>query len=498
VSGFGKVLVANRGEIALRVIRTLQEMGITSVAVASEADVAAPHALAADECCVLGPAPAAESYLNVDALLRAVHDSGAEAVHPGYGFLSENADFAEMLGKAGGTFIGPAPSAMRIMGSKTASREAMDRAGVPVVPGSPPGVTDNAGLGKAAAAMGFPVLVKASAGGGGKGMRLVRDSSGFPSALALCRSEAKAAFSDETVYVEKYLERPRHIEVQVFGDATGRVFALGERECSIQRRHQKILEESPSPGVDPGLRARLEETAVSAARAVDYQSAGTVEFLMDAEGGFYFLEMNTRLQVEHPVTEMVYGVDLVAAQVLTAAGLPLPFDPDRLSLRGHAIEARVYAEDPAVGYLPQTGTVHDLFFPDRPGFRVDSGLRLGSEVGVHYDPLLAKVIAWGPDRKAATRRLSAAIRESSILGVVTNLDLLADVLDHPAWAAGEIDTGFLERHFASWSAPGALPPEVIAAASAAGAPVRGAASNRPGPPDSPWTTLGAWRPVGGS
>jgi len=493
VSRPGKVLVANRGEIALRVIRTLQELGIPSVAVASEADRFAPHALAADACRVLGPAPAAASYLNQEALLEAVRASGAEAVHPGYGFLSENAAFAEALGAVGVTFIGPPASAMRVMGSKTASREAMQRAGVPVVPGSPPGVIDDAGLRKAADGMGYPVLIKASAGGGGKGMRVVRASRDFDAAVTLCRNEAKAAFGDPTVYVEQYLEDPRHIEVQVFGDASGRVFALGERECSVQRRHQKILEESPSPAVDSDLRARLETAAVAAAEAVGYRSAGTVEFLFDARGNFYFLEMNTRLQVEHPVTEMVYGVDLVAAQVLTAGGEPLPFDPDALSPRGHAIEARVYAEDPAAGFLPQTGTVLDLRFPERPGFRVDSGLAPGLEVGVHYDPLLAKLIAWGADRTSATRRLVAGLRDSSILGVTTNLDFLADVLDHPAWEAGELHTGFLDRHFPSWSSGTRLPPEVAAAAALA---ARNGAREPVGRrPDSPWARLGAWQPA---
>ncbi len=490
---FDKVLVANRGEIALRVMRTLEEMGIAAVGVASEADLDAPHALAAVETVNLGPAPAAESYLDAGKLVDAARRTGCEAVHPGYGFLSENADFAEACAAAGLVFIGPSPQAIRLMGSKTAARAAMEKAGVPVVPGYQEAGADDGALLRAAQRLGFPVLVKASAGGGGKGMRVVRGAAELASALALARNEAQAAFGDGRVYLEKYLERPRHVEIQVFGDASGRVFHLGERECSVQRRHQKILEESPSPAVDPALRARMGEAATAAAAAAGYRNAGTVEFLLDRSGGFHFLEMNTRLQVEHPVTELVYGVDLVRAQVLTAAGEPLPFDPDSLTPRGHAIEARVYAEDPAHGFLPQTGRVLRLRLPVRPGVRVDSGLGEGREVGTYYDPLLAKVTAWAPDRDEATRRLYSALAGTTVLGVGTNVDFLMDVLALPAWREARLHTGFLEEFLPVWKGPEEAPPEVVAAA--AEASVEGL--NRPGSGEggeipTPWTTLGNW------
>jgi len=494
---FTKVLVANRGEIAVRVLRTLEEMGVASVAVVSEADRDAPHAFAAGEVYCIGPAPAVESYLKTEAILEAARTSGCDAIHPGYGFLSENAAFAEACEAAGITFIGPPPEAIRIMGSKTRSREAMAAAGVPVVPGfQEPGAGDRA-LQAAAEEMGWPVLIKASAGGGGKGMRVVHRPQDFASAVRLARDEARAAFGDDTVYLERYLERPRHIEVQVFGDAAGNLFHLGERECSVQRRHQKILEESPSPAVDAGLRERMGRTAVEAARAVDYRNAGTVEFLLDTEGEFHFLEMNTRLQVEHPVTEMVYGVDLVAAQVLTAAGEPLPFDPGALRPRGHAIEARVYAEDPGAGFLPQTGRVLRLRHPARPGLRVDSGLAVGREVGTQYDPLLAKIIAWGESRDVATRKLRAALGDTLILGVGTNVDFLQDVLALPAWNEGRLHTGFLEEHLPAWGAGQVPPPEALALAAEASVAVDPRVLPRNGTGAStPWTRIGDWTPLG--
>ncbi len=495
---FRRVLVANRGEIALRVMRTLEEMGIESVAVASEADRDAPHALAATETHVIGPAPAARSYLSIDALIGAARKAGCDALHPGYGFLSESPTLAEACAGAGIAFIGPPPAAMRVMGSKTESRVAMERAGVPVVPGfQEPGADDRA-LAAAADRLGYPILVKASAGGGGKGMRTVREPKELTSALAMARGEAGAAFGDDRVYLERLLLRPRHVEIQVFGDRDGRVFHLGERECSVQRRHQKILEEAPSPAMDPALRARMGEAAVAAARAVGYRNAGTVEFLLDEDGSFYFLEMNTRLQVEHPVTEMVYGVDLVAAQVRTAAGDVLAFDPAALAPRGHAVEARIYAEDPARGFLPQTGRVLRLRLPHRPGVRVDSGLAGGREVGVHYDPLLAKVIAWGSDRDRAVDRLYDALGETVILGVTTNVDFLMDVLAHPAWKAGRLHTGFLGEHLPGWRGAEPTPPEVVALAAEAsvmGAGRRGDGAGAPSP--TPWTTLGGWSPWGG-
>jgi acetyl-CoA carboxylase biotin carboxylase subunit len=495
---FRRVLVANRGEIALRVMRTLEEMGIESVAVASEADRDAPHALAASETRVIGPAPASESYLEVEALIDAARKSSCDALHPGYGFLSESPSLAEACADAGITFIGPSPDAMRVMGSKTESRTAMARAGVPVVPGFQEAGADDGALARAAEALGYPVLVKAAAGGGGKGMRTVREPRDLASALALARSEARAAFGDERIYLERLIERPRHVEIQVFGDRDGNVFPIGERECSVQRRHQKILEETPSPAVDPHLRARMGEAAVAAARAVAYRNAGTVEFLLEESGDFHFLEMNTRLQVEHPVTEMVYGVDLVAAQVLTAAGEALPFDPHALAPRGHAVEARVYAEDPAQGFLPQIGRVARLSLPLRPGVRVDSGLAEGREVGVHYDPLLAKVIAWGPDRDQATDRLYGALGETVILGVTTNVDFLMDVLAHPAWRSGRLHTGFLGEHLSAWRGPEATPAEVVALAAEASVRVPGRSGNGAGAPSpTPWTTLGDWSPWGG-
>ena len=492
MSGFSKVLVANRGEIALRIIRTLDEMGIASAAIASEADRLAPHALAAGECVVVGPAAASESYLNASAVLRAAAGTGCDAVHPGYGFLSENAGFAEACAGAGITFIGPPAAAIRAMGSKTASRETMERAGVPVVPGFQEPGADDAAIAEAAGRLGYPVLVKASSGGGGKGMRVVHDPGALAGALSLCRSEAEAAFGDPTVYLERYLQRPRHVEVQVFGDASGAVFHLGERECSVQRRHQKILEESPSPAVGPELRERMGRAAVTAAEAVGYRNAGTVEFLLDPRGEFYFLEMNTRLQVEHPVTELVYGVDLVAAQVATAAGDPPGFDPASLVPRGHAVEARLYAEDPAAGFLPQAGTVAILRLPERPGVRVDSGLREGLEIDVHYDPLLAKITAWDRTRTAATRRLRNALEDCVVLGVATNLDFLIDVLGLPAWESGDLHIQFLEEHLPAWSAPVSEDPRVLALAGAAGSGA-GTAGGRGYP--SPWATLGTWSPM---
>ena len=494
---FRKVLVANRGEIAIRVIRSLQELGVTAVAVASDPDLGAPHALAADEVRPIGPAPASKSYLRMDAIVQAALDSGCEAVHPGYGFLSENAAFARACAGAGLTFIGPPAKAIEVMGSKIESRRAMEAAGVPVVPGYQEEGAGDADLVRAAKKLGFPIVIKPSAGGGGKGMRVVTGADALASAVDLCRSEARAAFGDDRVYLERYLSRPRHVEIQVFGDAEGRVFHLGERECSVQRRHQKILEETPSPAVDPELRARMGEAAVDAARAVGYRNAGTVEFLLDEDGSFYFLEMNTRLQVEHPVTELVYGVDLVAAQVLTAAGEPLRFDPALLQPRGHAIEARIYAEDPAEGFLPQAGRVLRLRNPARrPGIRLDSGLEEGHTVTVHYDPLLAKLIAWGETRAVANNRLRTALAETTLLGFPTNIDFLIDVLEIPAWKEGRLHTGFLEEHLPRWRPPGEPPTEAIALAAeaSAGPALTAATGSRDGFP-SPWTALGGWRPL---
>jgi 3-methylcrotonyl-CoA carboxylase alpha subunit len=490
---FSKVLVANRGEIALRVIRSLREMGLRSVAVASEIDRVAPHALAADD---VRPIP---SYLNHEAVIKAALDSGAEAIHPGYGFLSENAAFARECERTGLTFIGPPAEAIRLMGSKIESRAAARAAGLPVIPGFERVGSSATALLEEARRLGWPLLLKASAGGGGKGMRLVRSEAEFASALVVARGEAEAAFGDGTLYLERWLERPRHIEIQVFGDARGRVVHLGERECSVQRRHQKILEECPSVAVPAALRKKMGEAAVRLAEAVGYRNAGTVEFLLSGKDEFYFLEMNTRLQVEHAVTEMVYGVDLVRAQILTAAGEPLPFDLGALPARGHAIEARIYAEDPAQGFLPQIGRVLRLRHPERPGVRVDSGLREGMEVSVHYDPLLAKVIAWAEDRKSATERLREALADFVLLGVGNNIDFLRDALALPEWKSGDLHNAFVEEHLAEWKGVQEPPVEAAALAGIAmSSAAKSTGSVTPVSESSPWAALGEWTPLRGN
>ena len=486
-----KVLVANRGEIAVRVMRTLRELGIASVAVYSEADAAAPHVALADEAVCLGPAAAAESYLRTDRILEAIASTGADALHPGYGLLSENAAFAEAVVSAGAIFVGPPPGAMKAMASKTDARATMRAAGVPVVPGGPV---------SAAAEVGYPVLLKASAGGGGKGMRRVDDPADLAEAAAACSREAAKAFGDGHVYLEKLVLRPRHVEIQVLADSHGNVVHLFERECSVQRRHQKVVEESPSPALTPALRAAMGEAAVAAAKAVGYVSAGTVEFLLDEDGHFYFLEMNTRLQVEHPVTEMVVGLDLVAEQLRIAAGEPLHYTQADLAQRGHAIECRVYAEDP-VTLLPQIGVIERLVLPEGPGVRHDSGIYEGWEVGIHYDPMLAKLCVWAPTRAAAIARMARALREYVLLGVRTNLALLAHVVTHPAFAAGDTTTAFLEEH--PFGGVG-TPPDLAYVARAL-AMVRGTEAHvgssaevaTDGDVYSPWLRLGGdWRQSG--
>jgi acetyl/propionyl-CoA carboxylase alpha subunit len=440
------VLVANRGEIARRVLRTLREQGIANAAVHSDADADAPFVREADVAVRIGPAPAAESYLDVARILDAAARVGADAVHPGYGFLSENADFAAACARAGLRFIGPPVEAIRRMGSKVEAKALMQAAGVPVIPGFACAGLAEAEIGKRAASLGFPLLVKASAGGGGKGMRVVREPSALAEALAAARREAKAAFGDDALLVERCFEDARHVEVQIFGDAHGNLVHLFERDCSLQRRHQKVIEEAPAPGLDPALRGRLCAAAVAAGRAIGYQGAGTVEFLLDAEGGFHFLEVNTRLQVEHPVSEAITGLDLVRLQLEVAEGRPLPFGQDDVAASGHAIEARLYAEDPAQGFLPVAGRVALFEAPAQPGLRIDAGVEAGTEVGVHYDPLLAKVIAHGATRDEARRRLAAGLRSLAVAGLVTNRDFLVAALEHPAFAAGEVDTRFFERH----------------------------------------------------
>ena len=484
------VLIANRGEIAVRIARACREHGLAAVAVYSEADRGAPHTLAADRAVPIGPPPAVQSYLSVEALLAAARSAGADAVHPGYGFLAESAAFGRAVEAAGLTWIGPPPEAIATMGDKLAARATVARAGVPLVPGAEVG-------GDAAAAarrLGFPVLVKAAAGGGGKGMRTVASEAELPDALAAARREAEAAFADGRVYLEKLLVRPRHVEVQVLGDRHGTLVHLGERECSIQRRHQKIIEETPCPVLTPRLRAEMTAAALAAARAVGYTSAGTVEFLLDAEGRFYFLEMNTRVQVEHPITEWVTGIDIVAAQLRIAAGAPLGFGQADVRARGHAIEARLYAEDPAAGFFPSAGPILALREPTGPGVRVDSGIAAGGVVPVEYDPLLGKISAWGEGRATAIARLLAALRDTAVLGPTTNLAFLQDVLAHPAFRRAETHTGFLAEHFATWQPGGDEAVAALAAALALARPATpaGEARGRAAAP-TPWETLGAWR-----
>jgi len=442
---FRTVLVANRGEIARRVFRGCRALGLSTVAVYSEADRDAPHVRDADHAVLLGPAPARESYLSAERILNAARASGADAVHPGYGFLSENWRFAEACARAGVTFIGPSPDAIRAMGDKPEARRRMAAAGVPIVPGSPEPVADALAAERAAGEIGYPVILKAAAGGGGIGMAKVTTPGELASALATATRRAQSAFGSAEVYVERYLEAPRHVEVQVFGDAQGTVVHLHERECSIQRRHQKLVEESPAPNLDPDTKRGLTDAALAGARAIGYVNAGTLEFLVDARGGFYFLEMNTRLQVEHPVTEEVTGLDLVVAQLRVAAGEPLPFSQEKIEQRGAAIEARVYAEDPAKNFLPSPGTITRLALPAGEGIRVESGVAEGSVVSVHYDPLLFKLIARGADRAQAVERLARALDACTVEGVRTTLPLLRTIAAHPEFRRGRVHTQMVEQ-----------------------------------------------------
>ncbi len=443
---FRKVLIANRGEIAVRVIRGCHELGIRTVAVYSDADREALHVRYAHEAYRIGPPAAADSYLRIDRILEAAKASGAEAVHPGYGFLAENAGFARACRDAGLVFIGPPPDAMEALGDKVRARELMTAAGVPVVPGSPPLGEDPGEAARIAAGIGYPVLLKAAAGGGGKGMRVVRDPKDLPSLLAQARGEARSAFGDGTVFLEKYVDRPRHIEVQILADAHGNAIHLGERECSIQRRHQKLIEECPSPVVDEATRRRIGELAVRAARASGYVNAGTVEFLRGADGSFYFMEVNARLQVEHPITELVYGIDLVKAQLVIAAGGTLPLRQEEVVPRGHAIECRIIAEDPSRNFMPAPGTIRGLRAPSGPGVRYDGGTFPGWTVPVHYDPLLSKLCTWGRDRDEAIDRMARALDEYRIDGLSTSISFHRQVMSHPAFRKAELHTGFLEEH----------------------------------------------------
>jgi 3-methylcrotonyl-CoA carboxylase alpha subunit len=497
---FSRILIANRGEIAVRVIRACREMGIESVAVYSEADAKAFHTTIADRAMPIGPAAAAESYLSVEAIIGAAKASGAQAIHPGYGFLSENPSLPAACQKAGITFIGPPADVINSMGSKIAARSLAKSAGVPVVPGETPADQSDAAIIAAAERIGFPLLLKPSEGGGGIGMKAVRDAGSLDAAIAQAQREAFAAFGDGTLYIERLIDKPRHVEFQILADHHGRVVHAFERECSIQRRHQKVIEESPSTALTSSLRKRMGDAAVAVARAARYRNAGTVEFLLDGTGDsaqFYFLEMNTRLQVEHPVTEQVTGIDLVRAQIAVAAGQPLPWSQDMLSQRGHAIEVRVYAEDPTRNDLPQAGPLLLYREPSMPGIRVDAGVVEGSEVSVHYDPLLAKLIAWGENRDAARRRALAALRGFPILGIRTNIGLLIELLEHSRFVDGALDTGFLDEEGAAIRARlrDQAPPVVSAVAAAArtsgGAGRLGPAEagREPHATHDPWTAL---------
>jgi 3-methylcrotonyl-CoA carboxylase alpha subunit len=490
---FRTLLIANRGEIAVRVIRTAKAMGLRTVAVHSEADRGALHVGMADEAVLLGPSRARDSYLNVERVIEAARRSGAEAIHPGYGFLSENAEFADACAKAGIVFVGPTGAMMRAMGSKSGSKLLMEKAGVPLVPGYHGEAQDEETLARAAAKIGFPVLVKASAGGGGRGMRIVRKADELSASLESAKREAKAAFGDDHVLIEKLVENPRHIEVQVIGDSHGNLLSLFERECTLQRRHQKVIEEAPSPTLNAAQRDAVCAAARKAAAAVNYVGAGTIEFVSNGRDVF-FIEMNTRLQVEHPVTELITGIDLVEWQLRVAAGEKLPLTQSQISLRGHAIEARVYAENPNKNFMPSVGTIRSWNMPDQQaGLRIDAGYRQGDTVSPHYDAMLAKVIAWAPTRDAAIDRLGGALEQSDVRGVITNIPFLAALVSHPDVRANAIDTGFIERELTHLAASQKPPQDLEwAAAVAAILLEEGKAASEA---KSPWETAG-WMPVG--
>jgi acetyl-CoA carboxylase biotin carboxylase subunit len=492
---FSSVLIANRGEIAVRIERACRELGLRSVAVYSQADAGALHTRSADAAVEIGPAPARESYLNIERVLAAAQQAGAEAVHPGYGFLAENAEFAEAVIAAGLVWVGPPPAAMRAMGDKAGARELMVKAGVPVLPGYQ-GKDDAAALKKAAAQIGYPLLVKAAAGGGGVGQRVVNASGELNEAIDAARREAKNAFNDERLILEKYLATARHVEIQVLGDQHGNLLHLFERECSLQRRRQKIVEETPSPLLDEALRAAMSEAALAAARAVSYTNAGTVEFLVDpATRHFYFLEMNTRLQVEHPITELITGLDVVQWQLRIAAGERLPMQQTEIRASGHAIECRVYAEDPGSGFLPQTGRIHLLRWPSGEGVRVDAGVAEKDAVGVYYDPLLAKLSVHAESREAALERMATALRETALLGVSNNVDFLQDLLADPMVRAGDYDTAFVEKQVDRYTGKQVLPIALVAAALVETQPVGEIASVDSDGPDahSPWLSQSGFR-----
>ena len=503
---FSKILIANRGEIAVRVIRACREMGISSVAVYSEADAASLHVRMADEAVPIGPPPAADSYLHMEKIIAAARASGAEAIHPGYGFLAENAAFARRCEREGLVFIGPNSAALALVGDKVRARQTVEKAGVPIIPGMNAVSVSPGEFRDAALALGYPVMVKASAGGGGKGMRVVGEEAALGPALEASRREAESAFGDGSVYLEKCIEEPRHVEIQVLADRAGRTVHLFERECSVQRRHQKILEEAPSPALTPELRAQMGETAVRAMRAAGYDNAGTVEFLLDRDGRFYFLEVNARLQVEHPTTELVTGVDLVRQQIRLASGADLALRQEDIRQNGHAIECRIYAEDPRTGFLPSAGRIAYLREPQGPGVRFDSGVYEGFEVPVHYDPILAKLIVWAEDRESVCRRMAVALGDCVILGIHTTAGFLRDVVRHPEFRAGRATTSLISKYFSSWGA-GEADDEAkrLALAAAAyealtGKSEAGGRAGRDGRKDasSPWLTMGRWRAGEGS
>ncbi len=496
---FEKILIANRGEIACRVARTARRLGIATVAVYSEADAGSMHVMACDEAYLIGPAAARESYLRADKILQVAKESGTQAVHPGYGFLSENAEFAGACAEAGVTFIGPPRPAIVSMGSKSEAKRLMTAAGVPLVPGYHGDDQSDSRLHDEAQAMGYPLLIKATAGGGGKGMRIVNSASEFNEALNSARREAKSSFADDRVLLERYLVAPRHVELQIFADSHGNSVHLFERDCSIQRRHQKVLEEAPAPGMTPELRAQMGTAAIDAAAAIGYEGAGTVEFLLDVDNTFYFMEMNTRLQVEHPVTEMISGQDLVEWQLRVAAGEKLPLSQDQLEINGHAFEARVYAETPARDFLPATGKLRYLKTPqESTHVRVDTGVKQGDEVSVHYDPMIAKLIVWDRDRSSALRRLRNALSAYRIVGVSTNLEFLSTLCAVPALADGQLNTGFIETHHtALFPEKGELPDEVLALAALYELLLEAEQAERlrigSDDPGSPWGVSNGWR-----
>jgi acetyl/propionyl-CoA carboxylase alpha subunit len=498
---FRRVLIANRGEIAVRIVRACREMGLETVAVASEPDRHAPHAMAADQCVVLGDGPAAESYLNADKVLAAARQTHSDAVHPGYGFFAERAEFAQRVVDAGLVWIGPSPQVIDALGDKVRAKELARSSNVPTSPSWEGDAGHLPAALQAAEAIGWPVLIKAAAGGGGRGMRVVTDGQKLADAIESASREAAAAFGSGRVFLEKYLEPARHVEIQILGDAHGNVFAFGERECSVQRRHQKIIEESPSPAVSPALRLRMSEAAVSLAKAVGYVGAGTVEFLLTPDGAFHFLEVNTRLQVEHPVTELVQGVDLARFQIRAAMGEDLGDDLDRpWHPRGHAIELRICAEDPGMQFAPQAGRILHLELPRGPGVRVDCGIRTGFEIPPHYDSLVAKLIVHAANREAAIDRALLALRDFVLLGPATNVEYLRAILSHERFRAGDLATSFLARHFADWKPEAEAPPEVLLAAAAGemlggvgAGPAAKSAVREGGAAPTPWETLGPWR-----